>query len=168
MDQLFSILTRELKTEMRCPDDLLKKILNAPISPRPIVEELLYTWDWRSFITPNLSGKKLKNHSFYHSFQLKQETDVVFRAKKYSHLVDWIPDGGIRLLNRDVEFSSVEASDFRIDTLLIDKVFSDLYTKYFPTLETSSRKEAEASWEQLRTVLENLPRRQKNLTSVFP
>lgn len=149
---------------MRCPDDLIKIIQNAAIQPKPIVAELLYTWDWRRFITPNLSGKLLKNHSFYHSFLIKKEKKIsVFRAKKYPQNEEWIPEGGIKLLKDNVEFTSVEASDFRVDTLHLDKVFSDLYTKYFPTLELKDRKEAEASWERLRTVLENLPKRRKNL-----
>ena len=40
---------------------------------------------------------------------------------------------------------------------------SDLYTKFFPTLEPQDRKVAEASWEKLRTQLENIPKRMKNL-----
>ena len=56
--------------------------------------------------------------------------------------------------------------------IVLDKVYSDLYSKFFPTLQKQERQEAEASWERLRTVLENLPRKQKNLPplrlSIFP
>ena len=150
---------------MNCPDDLVQKIRNSPILPKPEVKELLYSYDWRSFVGPNLSGKKLQNHSFFFSFFLKKENGLaVFRGKKYPFNVEWTPESGIMLLKSNVEFVPVEASDFRIETLCIDKVFSDLYTKFFPTLETNERKIAEASWERLRTVLENLPKQQRNLT----
>ena len=149
---------------MNCPDDLVQKIRNSPILPKPEVKELLYIWDWRSFVGPNLSGKKLQNHSFFFSFFLKKENGLaVFRGKKYPFNVEWTPESGIMLLKSNVDFVPVEASDFRIETLCIDKVFSDLYTKFFPTLETNERKMAEASWERLRTVLENLPKQQRNL-----
>ena len=62
VDQLFSILCRVLKSEIQCPDDLIKKIKQAPIIPKPDVDELLFTWNWRDFITPKLSGKSLQNH----------------------------------------------------------------------------------------------------------
>ena len=161
---MFSIISRELKSEMRCLDDLIKRMKEAPITPKPEVEELLFTWDWRGFVTPKLTGKTLKNHSFYHSFLLKKENGRgMFRAKKYPQYTEWIPQGGIRLLREAVEFSSVEVSEFRIETLNLDRVFSDLYTKYFPMLERKERVEAEVSWEKLRSVLENLPKKQKNL-----
>ena len=78
-------------------------------------------------------------------------------------MTDWCPEEGIRLLRENVQFSSVEVSAFRVEALSLDKIFSDLYTKYFPTLELAVRKDAEASWEKLRSVLENLPRRRPNL-----
>ena len=164
MDQLFSILCRVLKTEIRSPDDLVKKIQQAPIIPKPEVDELLFTWDWRDFITPLLSGKSLQNHSFYHSFQLKKENGiVVFRAKKYSQLSEWGPESGIKLLKDGFECSPVPASEFRVESLNLEKVYSDLYSKYFPTLGTQDRKEAESSWERLRSILENLPKKRMNL-----
>ena len=149
---------------MTCPDDLRKKILESPILPKPCVEELLYTFDWREFVKGNLTGTKLQNHSFFFSFMIKKENGVaVFRAKKYPFNSEWTPAGGILLLNSNVEFSPVQASEFRLETLCLDKVYSDLYTKFFPTLETKERKRAEASWEKWRTVLENLPKQRKHL-----
>ena len=128
------------------------------------MEELLYIWDWRGYITPKLSKISLQNHSFYHSFQLKREEgQVVFRAKKYSQMTEWVPEVGIKLLRDGFESSPVPASEFRIETLNLDKVYSDLYTKFFPTLETRDRQEAEVSWERLRTKLENLPKKRDNL-----
>ena len=164
MDQLFSILCRVLKTEIQSPDELVKKIQQAPIIPKPDVDELLFTWDWREFISPKLSGKSLQNHSFFHSFQLKKEYGtVVFRAKKYSQLSEWSPESGIKLLKEGFEDSPVPASEFRVESLNLEKVYSDLYSKYFPTLSTEDRKKAEKSWENLRTILENLPKKRMNL-----
>ena len=88
---------------------------------------------------------------------------MVFRAKKYPQLSEWSPKEGIKLLKEGFECSPVPSSEFRVESLNIDKVFSDLYTKFFPTLDLPARKEAEASWERLRSVLENLPKKRLNL-----
>ena len=161
---MFSLLCRVLKGEIKSPDELIKKIQQAPIIPKPEVRELLYTWDWRLFVQPKLSDRDLKNHSFFHSFNLKKEkAGVLFRAKKYSQDKQWGPIGGLKLLKDGFMTSPVPASEFRVESLNLDRVYSDLYSKYFPTLEVLERKDAEASWEKLRTVLESLPRRQKNL-----
>ena len=107
-----------LKSEIRCPDELIKKMKEAPILPKPEVEELWYIWDWRSYITPKLCEKSLVNHSFYPSFQLKKEGDVVaLRAKKYTQLTEWVPEVGIKLLKDGFESSPVPAADFRVETL---------------------------------------------------
>jgi hypothetical protein len=167
VDQLFSILCRVLKCEISSPDALIKTIQQAPIIPKPEVRELLYIWDWRSFITPKLSDKALHNHSFYHSFQMRSHNKVVvFRGKKYSQDIEWSPEEGIKLLKDGFECSPVPASEFRLESLNLERVYSDLYNKFFPTLEKQERKKAEASWEKLRTVLENLPKKQKNLPTL--
>jgi hypothetical protein len=88
---------------------------------------------------------------------------VVFRGKKYSQDNEWTPAEGIKLLKDGFECSPVPASEFRLESLNLERVYSDLYSKFFPTLEKQERKKAEASWEKLRTVLENLPKKQKNL-----
>ena len=76
VDQLFSIITQVLKTEnVPTVEDLRSKILSSPIKPKPIVETLLYTWDWKSFIENKLHP--LKNHSLYNSFQFLKENDEV-------------------------------------------------------------------------------------------
>ena len=54
---MFSILCRVLKSEIRSPDELIKKMKEAPIIPKAEVEELWFIWDWRSFIIPKLSEK---------------------------------------------------------------------------------------------------------------
>ena len=164
MDQLFSILTTHFKTEIQTPEHLLNKIENSSISPKPIVKELLFTWDWREFVTPLLSSHKLRNHSFKHSFIFKMENGkALMRAKKYPQHLEWSPAGGIQLLKDDLEFSPVPVSPFRIEKLAIDKVYADLVTKYFPTLEVTNRIVVQASWERTKTILENLPNKSNNL-----
>ena len=74
VDQLFSILTQEFKnSEIKTIEEMFSKITNSPISPKPIVESLWYTWDWKSFVTPNFAKTLLKNHSFYNAFKITKE-----------------------------------------------------------------------------------------------
>ena len=158
------MLCQELKKEIRCPDELIRIIRDSPIIPTPVVDNLWYTWDWRQFITPLLTERMLKNHSFYHSFRFKKEKGVtLFRGKKYPHSAEWLPEEGIKLIKDDAVFSSVGASDFRLDTLCLDKVFSDLTTKYYPTLSHGEKVHVEASWDKLHKQLCSLPGKQRNL-----
>ena len=164
MDQLFSILTSEFKTEIKSPDHLLDKIRNSVISPKPHCEELLFIWEWRDFIKPNMSERKLENHSFLHSFIIKKESGIaVLRAKKYPHDNSrWLPDEGIKLLKDNVDFSEVGVAETRIEKLCLDAVFHGLYTKYFPQLSGHDKSGVVSSWERLKTVLENLPKKMNN------
>lgn len=110
-----------------------------------------------------MTENKLKNHSFFHSFLVKKENGVgVLRAKKYPQDSQWRPDDGIKLIKDSVDFSEVGVDELRIDKLNLDKVFSGLYTKYFPQLSERDRMNAQSSWEKLRTVIENLPKKQNN------
>ena len=168
VDQLFSILTTEFKSEIRSPDHLLDKIKNSSICPKPIVKELLYIWDWKEYITDKLSGTKLQNHSFFHSFMFKLENGIaVMRAKKYPQHREWEPSSGIQLIRSDQVFDTVPVSEFRIEKLNLDKVFADLYVKYFPTVDPQHRRETEASWERIRCKLEGLPRREKSFPKMI-
>ena len=113
---------------------------------------------------PLLSGRKLKNHSFKHSFIFKKENSkALMRAKKYPQHSEWSPPGGIQLLMDDPEFNQVPVSPFRIEKLNLDKVYGDLVTRYFPTLEATERRGVEESWERTKMLLENLPKRANNL-----
>ena len=111
-----------------------------------------------------MSETKLKNHSFFHSFLIKKENGVgVLRAKKYPQDSQLKPEEGIKLLRDNVDFGvGVGVANLRIEKLCLDQVFHGLYTKYFPQLAAHDRKKAEASWEGLRTVLENLPKKVHN------
>ena len=113
---------------------------------------------------PKLSGRKLKNHSFQHSFIFKTENGKsLMRAKKYPQHKEWSPPEGIQLLKENQDFPLVPVSPFRVEKLCLEKVYADLVTKYFPTLELRNRREVEASWERTKTLIENLPRRSSNL-----
>ena len=162
---MFSILTSEFKAEIKSPDHLLDKIRNSVISPKPLCEELLFIWEWRDFIKPKLSDRKLENHSFLHSFMIKKESGVaVLRAKKYPQdSGNWLPQEGIKLLKDKVDFAEVGVAETRVEKLCLDGVFHGLYTKYFPQLIGPDKSEVIGSWERLKVVLENLPKRRNNL-----
>ena len=108
MDQVFSILCQELKSEIRCLDDLFEKLSRAPILPRAEVEHFLFTWDWKTYIEQELTDKDLENHSHYHMFQfVKEDESVKMRAKHLPQDLEWTPSTGIRLVKKGVLFEPV-------------------------------------------------------------
>ena len=122
VDQLFSILTKEFKTEIRCPQDLLQIIKSAPIKPKPVVGSLDYAFDWKGFIEPLLAGgtKALKNHTVFHSFKWSKEGDITrFRGKLLPQDPDseFGPQHGIQLVTPGVDFSPVGPAELRIEKL---------------------------------------------------
>ena len=85
-------------------------------------------------------------------------------GKKYPQdRCEWLPEDGIRLLKDNVDFSEAGVADLRIETLNLYAVFGGLYTKYIPQLPEHEQNVVTLSWERLRTVLENLPRKKMNL-----
>ena len=160
----FSILASEFKSEIKSPDELLNKIRNSAIIPKPVCEELLYIWDWREFVKPNMSNSKLQNHSFLHSFMVKKEGNVgVLRGRKYPQdRSEWQPEDGIKLLKDRVEFNPIGAAELRVEKLNLDQIFQGLYTRYFPQLTEQDKRKAVSSWEKLRVDLENLPKKKNN------
>ena len=159
-DQLFSILTEEFKSEIRTVEELMMKIRNSPISPKPIVHHLLFIHDWKDFVIPNLTEKGLKNHSHYNSFQFKAEKGLVnLRAKKYPHYAEWYPHEGIQLLKDEIDFTPVPVAEFRPDDLNLDKVLADLRKIYFPLMPIKDQKRVSESWEKLCNTLEQMHRK---------
>ena len=70
--QCFSILANDFKSQDVFSVQELKAIIEAaPIKPRAIAKDLDYTFDWKKYVTPNLSDPELRNHSKYNSFQFK-------------------------------------------------------------------------------------------------
>jgi hypothetical protein len=159
VDQCFSILTSEFKTEIRTVEELFSKIRNSPISPKPEVFHMFYIWDWREFIIPNFTDKMLANHSFYHSFQVKRDGErVSLRAKKYPQDRVWHPPPGIKLVKDNIAYDPVDVAPFRAEDLNLDKVMSDLRSRYFPLVSDKDRKQIESSWENLCTNLIKMPK----------
>ena len=79
----FSILTQVFKnSEIRTIEDLMDLIRKSPMDPKPDLHHLWSVWDFKSWADDNLSGKKLRNHSFYHGFKINRENGFTkLRAK---------------------------------------------------------------------------------------
>ena len=163
VDQIFSILSQELKSEIKSLDELFEKLRGAPIIPKAEVEHFLFSWDWKTFIEEHLTDKSLANHSYYHQFQFVKDNETVkMRAKHLPQDVEWTPPTGIRLVKDGVDFGPVGADDFRIEKLDMPHVYRDLY-KYFKRLPMHLRVKVSSSWDALRDTLESLPGRRDNL-----
>ena len=157
-DQLFSILTKEFKSEIQTVEDLISKIVKSPIHPQPKVHRLLYSWNWKAFLEPHFSSTILQNHTAYNAFQIKSENCLVkLRAKKYPQYREWYPQEGIKLLKDGINFSPVPASGFREEELSLDKVLSDLRKYYLPSLSPKDKRRVSESWERLSNMLTQLP-----------
>ena len=75
---LFSILAGQFsKSEILTVEDLVDKIKNSPMQPKPSTHELLYAFGWKDHITSSLSDPALANHTKYNSFILTKENGLV-------------------------------------------------------------------------------------------
>ena len=155
-------------------ETLLFKMEMAPIIPRPICKSLLYVYDWKDFVTPNLTELPLCNHSKYHSFIFQNENgSVKFRAKFLPQMPDtcFYPRIGIRLMKPGITFTPVGPAELLVSDIRFDDILKGLskYTNKLPLLE---RMNITSSWENLRKRLENLQMRKdsfkKLLLSNFP
>ena len=168
VDQLFSCLAKVFKeSEMKSVDDLIDKIENSPIAPKPVCTNLFYIHAWKEFIEGKLSKTKLENHSFYHSFKISKEISnekekTLFRGKLYPQDAVFGPKEGIVLIQDGTEFDSIGAADFRIHKLQLTKVFQSLQ-KYICTLPLNLKMTVTSSWEALRKTLESLEKNRDNL-----
>ena len=71
-------------TDIKTIEELIKKIDEAGITPKPEIEILDYIWDWKMLALDNLSAQELKNHSMYHAFRLSREDNKTkLRGKRY-------------------------------------------------------------------------------------
>ena len=67
-DQCFSIIASELKSEdILTVEDLKQKIGSASVNPKPVVRDLEFIYDWKSYVLPFLSDPALANHTRYNS-----------------------------------------------------------------------------------------------------
>ena len=161
VDQLFSILTNEFKTEIPTVEALKQKILNAPIIPKPVVEHLFYIWNWKKFIEKELHP--LEFHSFFNSFQLKmEENEVRFRYKRLPQDLEYGPKAGMKLVKFGVQSRLIDVADFRIESLQLEKLFRSLEA-FFQTLPLYVRMDVKSKWQALRKTLEALPMKQESM-----
>ena len=77
----FSIIATELKGEnIYTVESLNEKISCSPINPRPICQELVFIYDWKKYVTPNLATPQLSQHTRFNSFLITFESELpVFR-----------------------------------------------------------------------------------------
>ena len=160
---MFSMLATQFKSEITTLEDLKEKILQAPIVPKPICRSLLYTFDWKGFITDKLCDPGLKYQSKYNSFIFTMEKKKVhLRAKKLPQHSDLVPRAGIQLINENIDFEPIGPSEFRIEKIKFDKIMQGL-DRFSSKLPLEQRMSIQTSWDKLRDQLEGLPRRTENL-----
>ena len=164
VDRMFSVLAKLFKeSEMRCINDLVQTIQTSPIVPSPMVVNMFYSFDWKTFIQSKFAKAPLEHHSFYHSFKIsKEEGKTKFQGKLYPQDQEYGPVSGIQLLKEGVEFSPVGPTVFRIEKLELERVFRSL-TGYLPSLPLEERMRVSSSWHALRKTLESLPKQRDNL-----
>ena len=166
MDQLFSILAKQLKNrEISTLDKLVAAIESASIQPMPIVTVLYYISDWKKFVENKLTRERLAHHSGYHCFKVsKESSQVCFRGKVLSTDEKWFPKMGIQLLVDDANLSdTIEASEFRFDHKKMKSILDDIQNIYLPTLTVDKRTETLASWKALEKTFQKLETERKSL-----
>ena len=165
VDQLFSILKNEFDgCEILTVDELIGKVLNSPIQPKPLCESLLFVWDWKGFILPNLTEIPLENHSKYNSFAIVKEQELVrLRAKRLPQNDDkeLQPRSGIRLYKQGCAFEPVGAAAFRVEEIKFDLIMKG-FMKYASKLPEEIYRNLLNSRGKLRDTLESLPNRKSS------
>lgn len=168
MDQLFSILADEFKTEILTVDSLKDIILNAPINPTPDCRHLWYTFGWRDYVKDHMTDIPLKNHSKFNSFLIRLDGGIAkLRGKRLpqSSDHDLTPRAGIRVLKAGHANNPVGAAEFRVEKLDFDKINRGLNI-FLSKLSLEKRMSIQTSWDTLRDKLEGLPRVSENLTKM--
>ena len=143
-------------------EDLVDKIKNSPMQPKPSTHELLYAFGWKDHITSSLSDPALANHTKYNSFILTKENGLVkFKAKKLPQnpATDYVPKSGINLL-KDWSHGCkhIGPADFRVDRINFDGIDRGIQ-KFLSRKPLQRKMEVSTSWDNLRARLEALPRR---------
>ena len=157
---IFSILANEFKTDdIKTIEELFEMILNSPIEPKPVCNEVDYIFGWKEYISPLLADPPLKNHSLYHSFSINKEEGVVkFRAKKLPQDKEYVPRAGIRIVREGVEFNPVGAAEFRVHSIPFDRINRTIRIMT-SRLSLTCKMKVQESWDRMRDNLEALPRR---------
>ena len=139
--------------------------ISANILPKPVCRSLLYIFDWKAFVIPNLADPQLTNHTRYNSFVIaKEDGRVKLRAKKLPQHPDstLYPRAGIQLLKDNTQFGPVGAASFRVEEIQFDQIFSGIH-KFVSKLHMEEKMRIVTSWGNLRQTLESLPGKIANL-----
>ena len=92
----------------------------------------------------------------------KEGVTGVLRGRKYPQDTGpWLPEDGIKLLKDGVDFAPIGTADVRVEKLGLDEIFQGLYTRYFPLMGDQERRKAQSSWEKLRKVLDDIPKKKE-------
>ena len=148
---------------MEIPDveTLMQKIVDAPMKPKPIVQSMQFSWDWKTFIEPRLNP--LENHTLFNSFSIKKEEgDVKLRYKKLPQSPTYGPANGLDLVKSFEGFEPVKAAEFRVETLQLDKLLRGLQP-YFSTMDLEAKMRVQSRWEARKKMLEGLSAKREGL-----
>lgn len=168
VDQLFSILANELKGEILTIEDLQQRIVESPIVPKPVCNNLMFIYDWKSFIEEKFSTPQLQNTSKYNSFKFSFEgNDVKFRGKRLPQDNDdaLTPRGGIRIVRKNIVYEAVAAANFRVENINFDEIWKGLRLALVQ-MNLVEQRRVRLSWDNLRNSLESLPRKKNSLSKM--
>ena len=156
VDQIFSILANEFKSEIRTVEELVLKMVNAPIDPKPVVHHQNFIWDWKKYVEDSLYP--LENHSVFNSFEFQKESgEVRFRYKKLPQDPEYGPKSGLMLVKDTFHLQEpVPVADLRLEKLELDKLLRNL-EPFFKTIPLPEQMGVRSKWEQLKKSLEALP-----------
>ena len=156
-------MANQFKSEITTIEELKDKIVKAPILPIPICRSLLYTFNWKGFISDKLCSPALKYQSKYNSFIFTMEQGKVhLRAKKLPQDTILVPRPGIKLIHESIVFEPVGPSDFRVEGIKFDEIQRGL-NLFLAKLPLERKMSIQTSWDELRAKLEGLPRRKATL-----
>ena len=166
VDQLFSILCKQFKTDITTLEILKERITSAPIVPKPICRSLNFIYDWKQYITEKLTHPPLKYQSKYNSFLLSVEMcdgkrSVMLRGKKLPQDTELVPRSGIRVIKDEIDFEPVGSAEFRTENLKFDEIMRGIHI-FTAKLSLQERMVITSSWDRLRDHLESLPRRKES------
>ena len=164
VDQLFSCLCHQFKlNDISTLEVLMERIVDAPITPKPICRSLDFIYDWKLFINDKLSNPPLKYTSKYHSFLITADVEegkrnVKFFGKKYPQDTQLVPRSGIRILKEGIKFEPIGTAEYRIEKINFDEILRGIHV-YLSKQTRPERLAIMSSWDRLRDKLEGLPRR---------
>ena len=158
---MFSILATELSADVKTYEDLIEKLENSPITPKPKCIGLDLIFGWKQFINNHMTSEPpLANFTKYNSFMWSIENDnVKFRAKRLPQDTEYEPRAGIRLVKEGMEVLPIEAVEPRLEHIPFDRILRTVRIMVSDS-PLSERYRIQESWDKLRDRLEALPKKQ--------